>query len=551
MESQESLSEKISVEKNSDEDIADNPAHAAHSLTPLSLIVHSITNLRRFIFPLAAITYGVSTKLSPFYLLIALPIILIISFVLSYWAWRRFTYHIGAAEIRIESGILSRNARSIPYERIQDVSIEQKLLPRLLGITAVKFETGSGGADEGTLEFVSLDEAENLRRLIRARKKGAITGDTILHSADGIVSKQGELTDAIIDYSAENKEDEIIYAMDFKRIFILGTFNFSLLIFAIVAGAVQQFDFLLPGDIGDAVDYFIASFDENSSNIQSISVTMQILSIAAFLVSIIIIGMLSGQLQTFLREYGFTLTQTERGIRRRRGLITLTDVVMPLHRVQAAIVQTGAIRKRFGWYALKFTSLGSDSGSGANGVESSHMIAPLAKDDEYWPLALRADIRAPSQDIMFERPHISYIIASILLGLGIAIISIIPAIINPDIIPLQWLWIAGILPIIFGLLNWRYHYHAMDYDQIYIKSGWWNQKMTILPMIKVQSVDISQGPIVRIFNMAHVTFGIAGGSGFSTLTIYNIPMNSAQNMRAHCIKSAKTLDFSKLIKAPT
>ncbi len=39
--------------------------------------------------------------------------------------WRRFEYRVGQSEIRIDSGILSRRHRSIPFERIQDADITQ------------------------------------------------------------------------------------------------------------------------------------------------------------------------------------------------------------------------------------------------------------------------------------------------------------------------------------------------------------------------------------------------------------------------------------------
>ena len=44
--------------------------------------------------------------------------------------WRRFEYRVGENEIRIDSEILSRTHRSIPFDRIQDVDITQGPLAR-------------------------------------------------------------------------------------------------------------------------------------------------------------------------------------------------------------------------------------------------------------------------------------------------------------------------------------------------------------------------------------------------------------------------------------
>ena len=81
--------------------------------------------------------------------------------------WRRFEYRVGANEIRIDSGILNRTHRSIPFDRIQDVDISQGPVARLLGLARVKFETGgSAGAkeDDGALAAIALDRAEALAR---------------------------------------------------------------------------------------------------------------------------------------------------------------------------------------------------------------------------------------------------------------------------------------------------------------------------------------------------------------------------------------------------
>jgi hypothetical protein len=60
-----------------------------------------------------------------------------------YLYWRRFEFRVGTNEIRIDSGILSRTHRSIPFDRIQDVDISQGPIARLAGIAKVKFETAA------------------------------------------------------------------------------------------------------------------------------------------------------------------------------------------------------------------------------------------------------------------------------------------------------------------------------------------------------------------------------------------------------------------------
>jgi putative membrane protein len=126
--------------------------------------------------------------------------------------------------------LFSRTARSVPYERIQDVSLEQALIPRLFGMVDVKFETGAGGKDEVRIRYVTAQEPRRCARRVRARKSGEIV-------------RAGEAA------PAGEEPSRTLFAMDLKRLVTFGLFEFSLVVFAVLGGAAQQFDFLLPFDI--------------------------------------------------------------------------------------------------------------------------------------------------------------------------------------------------------------------------------------------------------------------------------------------------------------
>jgi putative membrane protein len=92
--------------------------------------------------------------------------------------WSRFQFRVGQDEIRIDSGVVNRRHRSIPFDRIQDVDIVQGPLARVLGLAEVKFETGGGGegprSEEGVLHAITLERAEGIRRLVRGRRVSAL-----------------------------------------------------------------------------------------------------------------------------------------------------------------------------------------------------------------------------------------------------------------------------------------------------------------------------------------------------------------------------------------
>ena len=79
--------------------------------------------------------------------------------------WLNLEYRVGADELRIDSGFLSRTSRAIPFDRVTDVDLEQGPLHRLFGLAKVKLETGAsagGKEEEGVLHTISLARAEAL-----------------------------------------------------------------------------------------------------------------------------------------------------------------------------------------------------------------------------------------------------------------------------------------------------------------------------------------------------------------------------------------------------
>ncbi|WP_233999340.1 PH domain-containing protein, partial [Erythrobacter sp. HI0063] len=147
----------------------------ARRTDPLSFAVSGVTLLGQLVIPLGFLAFSIFRDGELDALAYFLPIVLAViafNFALAYAQWLRFTYTVNHADIRVESGLLSRTARAVPYERIQDVSLEQKPIPRLLGLTEVRFETGAGGKDEITLRYLSEAEGERLRELVRNQKAG-------------------------------------------------------------------------------------------------------------------------------------------------------------------------------------------------------------------------------------------------------------------------------------------------------------------------------------------------------------------------------------------
>ncbi len=483
-------------------------------LHPLTLLLNLSRQVPQAVLGLIALRFSGPEELRGWVGVFALLAILTM-FGTEFYKWWRFSYRLDAEELRIASGIFSRNVRSIPYERIQDVNLEQGPLARMLGLARVRLETGSSGSgDEGALDSVDLAEASRLRDVIRLRKAAQAEG----------TAPEADAAAATVTTQAEAP---VLFTMDMQRVLTAGVFNFSLVFFALVGALVNNLDFLIPGDFWNprrvldflGLEDFFATLD----------MAARVASIIAALFSLVIIGLVGGVIRTTLREYGFRLERTETGLRRRRGLLTLTDVVMPLHRIQAAVIETGPIRRRFGWFALKVQSLASDSDK-----ESDHAIAPFATEDELRAVlsetriawATDPDAMRNVDPAMWWLPLV-FALPVPMVGLGVS-----AALASP------WIALAYLLlPIVpvISWLHWRAHRYALTGDQLYVHDGFWAQRLTLLPIRRVQSVDIRQSAVSRFIGLAELAIGVAGRP--SAVTIHAIPLEDAIRLRAQLIAS--------------
>ena len=474
-------------------------------LHPLFLITGLGSSLRRAGGAFAAVVYLIATgKWAA--LVIVVPVLALTLIAGLFLYWRFFEFRVGASEIRIDSGILRRIHRSIPFDRIQDVDITQPLLARAFGLARVKFETGgSAGAkdEEGILQAITLERAQDLRALIRARRGVAAEAPTSAVS-----------------------EPAPVYAMDIRRLLLAGVFNFSLAVLAGLFGVSQTF-----GDV--------AGFDPLSrrfwretlaagSPLLDLLMAHQIIAALAGSFVLALVGLATGMVRTLLRDYRFRLDRSGMGLRRRRGLLTLTDVTLPIRRIQAAIIGTGPLREAFGWRDLKLQSLARDETT-----KGDHIVAPLADDAEVAAILAELGWRPVGADVHWARVSPAYAWTFTLALLPLTIPAAVQLLFAPLVAAAGFVGLGGVIAIRW--LDWRRTRYALDGDRLLVRRGWWRRRLVILPLTSVQSVDLTENFISRWFDTASLLIGVAGGSGFSAHGIPALPRETAHALRSELL----------------
>lgn len=496
---------------------------APRRTAPVGVVLSAVLALRESLAGLAALLFVMRDESALVWIGIAAFLALMTMTIgIAVLRWHRLTFTVGADDLRVESGVLARASRSVPYTRIHDINLEQGLLARVFGLVKVTFDTGAGGKEDVSLAYLRTLDGEELRNLVRARK-----------SADGPI--------AHVDAGASAPSTEhssILFAMGPRRIVTFGFFEFSLAAIAVLFGVTQHFEFLLPFDMWDW-NGWQERLAGQAEWLSGLGRSLQVIGVMIALFTLVLVGVATGVTRTVLREWGFLLEQTERGFRRRRGLLTRTDVVMPIHRVQAMRLGTGVLRRRFGWHALTFLSLAQDAGA------NSHVVAPFGQCEELWPIARIADFATPDDATDWRRPCARHRRDGMLVSGALALTgSAIALAVGPSLLALVPLGL-GLALVAERWIAWRHSGHAVDETQILSRRGWLAPRLTIAPRAKLQSFEFRQGLVGRLHGYGTIHLGVAGG----TMAIPGVSVVQATVMRRAVLESIAEIDFSLLNRA--
>jgi putative membrane protein len=421
-------------------------------------------------------------------LLLSIGALLAVVLVFRILAWWRFTYTLLPHEMYIESGVFARNRRSIPWDRVQDVEIERGPVARLLGLAKVKLETGASGSDEGLLDSIALRDALALRDEIRARR--------------GIAASAA---------AQEQVAAPPVFKMTVPRILQAGVFNFSIVWLAIIVGTVQYFRNWLPSM--DDIEEWIGLHQ------QEIWDFVSPLTIFLVLALFLALGTIAGMIQMFVRNYGFTLSLDGRTLRRVRGLLTRSEIAIPLRRIQAARTATHWLTRRCDFRRVDVQTMGGASSGGAQELapfatsgEAAHVLAIAGGFAQIAPERFTPVAR-------FHRWYDALINAPPLALLALALGFVWPL-----------AWLGFLVVAAFAAVETiaaRPHGWRLENGMLHVRDGWFSQDYWMLPVANVQSVSFSTGPLQRRLGLATVAVDSAGAQSHG-LRIRNLALDQAR-----------------------
>ena len=400
----------------------------------------------------------------------ALPIIgaiiggLLLTIALFYISWRMHTFRITDELVEVKSGVVFRTHRRGRLDRIQGINIVRPLFARLFG--AAKLEVTVAGQDANVpLAYLGSAAADDLRQEILRLASGtqqATAAASATAAAGATAGVSGVLGQRVNELLAPELDPNA----------------------APPQSVVQMHPGRLVGSVVlSSTTIFLILF------VVAACVSIAITGEFFFLFGAVpaVIGMGSFYVSRITKSLRYSIASTRDGVRVGFGLLTTSNETLPPGRIHAVQVNQPLLWRPFGWWEIKINRASHSSTEGAAGQANTTIL----------PVGSMADVRKVLE-------------------------LVLPTIVDPESIALLERGLTsrggddGFVNSpsrarILRWFSWRRNGFAVTEDSVLLRRGAIFRELIVVPQARMQSIALSQGPLLRRMRLAEVRLHTVAG----------------------------------------
>ena len=419
--------------------------------------------------------------------IIGLVIFIAVIAFLRYWFFK-FYIDYKLEEFVIENGIFNKTKTSIPFNKIQKVTIDQSLIQRVFNVHKLELDTAGSDGKEASISAISQEMAVELKQhLLENTEKNTI------------------LTHEVFQEEEQAKSFITIGIPSLLKIGItanyIKSFAYIFLIFTTVSDNLRQ--------IGR--DDLI---DDNINQLEQVPIVSLVLGLLVFIFTAIIVVNL---VITVVKYFNFTIKKDQKSFVLTYGLLNIKNTIINPEKVQIIKLTQNFFQKKLDVNTVEIFQASSDMKRasskdktkipGCNESEKEQILKLLIGKIPKHQKTLVPNIRKLLLSLFF------FILIPIAIGL----------IINYNINKFslyELLIVISIYVLFFGtILYFSYrNYRLFISDDFIVKqSGAWDIDHEIMMPYKIQAIETQQFVWQKLTNIGSVVLFTAGGRvSFST-----------------------------------
>ena len=419
--------------------------------------------------------------------------------VARYWSFR---LRYDESELVIRTGILFRNERHVPYARIQNLGAVRNVFHRLLGVTEVRVETGSGTEPEAVISVLPVEAFEEMRRRVfaaRAPRRDVPEAQTAADAAAVTPMLERTLLTLPI------RELALHGVVENRTLLVVGAL-FGLLW---ELGLVESVADRLFGDAsygrGVMRDVLAALA---AGDVPLLRLLLTVAAVAGALAAL----QAASIVWTIVRLHGFRLSRAGEDLRTEFGLFTRVTTTIPLRRIQTMTVHEGPLQRVVSRVGVRVETAGGVSARAGAATAEREWIAPIlrraALPDLVREILPELDLAAARWQPVHPRAFRRAVKGAIAAAAAVSLVAAIVA---------GWAALAGLVILLpWAVFAARMHVRhlgwAADGDVVMFRSGWIWRRMTVARVVKIQAVTALQSPFDRRTGMGRIRVDTAGAS---------------------------------------
>lgn len=403
-----------------------------------------------------------------------------------------FTFHVENDELIIRQGVLNKERKSIPLERIQSVNIQQNVVQRFLQLVSVEVETAGSKAKE--LEIPGLDRefAESFKNLLKDK-----TAKT--------VSDPAQLDDSGVGQAIENEEvdaREVLLKLSLLDIMKVGItqnhLRSGLLALGVVIGFWYKIKDIVERFYGNIVDEFVWQ-----DMLGYASLSLILLAVGFFIVIAIVVSILS----SFNKYYGFQLQRKGNYLEIEMGLLNRREVKIPINKIQILEFHTNPLRRLLNYHTAKIFQAQSEESktTSADVPACSPQMMELLQKVIFDQTIASQDQKLQSIASSHARLNLYILSVPMLAAMGVMIYF--------EVYP-------GVIPFLAILMWTTYRAYrdgqntsiATSDELMVMKKGWLFHSIMISPVFKMQAVEKWRSIFLERRQQIHFKLHTAAGS---------------------------------------
>jgi len=409
-----------------------------------------------------------------FWISSGISLLFVLSALVKFWFYR---FSIQDESLQIQSGWWQRKHLSIPLKSIQSVQLEQDLWQRLLGVWRVSFDSIGSEQVDARIDALSKEKAEALKALLLQEQNLVPT-----HSPEEAPKAQ--------------------YRLEMSDLLKLSLSANHLEAFFILLGLGMRLAQDLKNFTDQDTEGMLYGYAEN--------IAQQGLSVWSFLfLFVAAVSVLLSAGRTLLKYYDFRLEEDPKNWKLAWGLTTRHQKIVPRSKIQMLSYHANWLRRKINFWIVEVQSVGMGNGKNQSLSKISLPFTSLA------PVERLAAGYLPAAAVASEGGNIArvyWVRRSLLRALPIAVLVAL----------LLYFWAGGYWPVL-GLLLFGYglgHFYVWQKNfrwlvspqGLWLYSGVWGRRYTLLQWDKIQQINISQGRYQFLKVRADINFITAGGT---------------------------------------